>query len=67
MGAELVVEHGECSTDSHVHVKVLVGAQASAEEHVLLSASEFAVLKEHFAVSAGVDGVVGFVALFCEA
>ena len=33
---QLVIEHTQRGADGHVHLQVLVGAQASAEEHLAL-------------------------------
>ena len=46
-----------------MHVQVLVGTQAAAEEDVLLGRGQVAVLEEPFAVRGRVDRVVGLVAL----
>src|SRR6266436_2740789 len=38
-----VVVHGERGSDGHVHVEVLVGAQATAEDHARLTGRHFPV------------------------
>src|SRR6188472_2275915 len=60
--AELVVEHRQRRADGHVHVEVLVGAEAAAEEHHRLLLGQLAVLQQLLAVLGGVDRVVRLVA-----
>src|SRR5699024_12601258 len=67
---ELVIKHRQRRTDSHVHVQVLIGTQASAEEHLIFTRflrSECAVLLQHLAVFRSVDWVVMLIPLFCRA
>src|SRR6202167_3624446 len=60
--ADVVVVHAERGGDRHVHVEVLVGAQAAAEEHPGLAVGQVAVGQEPLAVLRGVDRVVRLVA-----
>ena len=67
---QLVVEHGQRRGDGHVHVEVLVRAQAAAEEDVIvlgLGRRALAVGLEHGAVLRGVDRVIRLVAGLGEA
>src|SRR5690625_1739456 len=67
---ELVIKHRQRRTNSHVHVQVLIGTQASAEEHVIFTRflrSECSVLLQHLAVFRSVDWVIRLIALFCRA
>src|SRR5215470_13023679 len=64
--AELVVVHAERGTDRHVHVEVLVGAQAAAEEHSGLPVGHLAVGEQPLSVFLGVDRVVRLVAALRE-
>ena len=60
-----VVEHRQRRADRHVHVEVLVGAQAAAEQHVRvrrLLAGQLAVALQLRPVVRGVDRVVRLVA-----
>src|SRR6188472_3492212 len=59
--AELVVEHRQRRADGHVHVEVLVGAEAAAEEHHRLPLGQLAVAEQLLAVLGSVDRVVGLV------
>ena len=67
MRADLIVKHRQRGSDSHVHIKVLVGAQAPAEQHVLLTLSKIAVLQQLLTVHGGVHRVIGLVSLIGEA
>ena len=64
---ELVLVHRQRRADGHVHVEVLVGAEAATEQHHRLLAGQVAVLQQLLAVLGGVDRVVGLVALLGEA
>src|SRR5699024_5559114 len=69
-GLQLVIVHGQRRTDRHVHVQVLVGAQAAAEEHLVvlgLRGRELAVNLQLLAVLRGVDRVVRLVVILREA
>ena len=70
VGADVVVEDGQGSTDGHVHVQILVGAQAAAEEDLVLAglgSGKLAVTLEHLAVFGGVDRIVDLVVILSEA
>src|SRR5699024_10840149 len=69
-GLQLVVVHGQRRADRHVHVQVLVGAQAAAEKHLVvlgLRGRELAVSLQLLAVLRGVDRVVRLVVVLREA
>src|SRR5438309_1188494 len=48
--AQPVVEHGQRGGDGHVHVEVLVTAEAAAEQHVRLLRGQLAVGEQAAAV-----------------
>src|SRR5262249_43395225 len=57
-----VVVHAQRGADGHVHVEVLVGAQAPAEDHAGLAGRHFPVSQQPFPVLRGVDRVVRLIA-----
>src|SRR5215470_7708238 len=57
-----VVVHAQCGADGHVHVEVLVGAQAPTEDHTRLASRHLPVSQQPFPVLRGVDRVVRFIA-----
>src|SRR5579863_8406285 len=62
-----VVVHAQRGPDGHVHVEVLVGAQAPAEDHAGLTGRHVPVSQQPFPVLRGVDRVVGLIATVGEA
>src|SRR6202167_2925601 len=60
--ADVVVVHAERGPDRHVHVEVLVGAQAAAEEHARLALRHLPVIQQPRPVRPRVDRVVRLVA-----
>src|ERR1700728_4298705 len=60
--ADVVVVHAERGPDRHVHIEVLVGAQAPAEEHARLPLRHLPVIQQPRAVRPRVDRVVRLVA-----
>src|SRR6185312_1023583 len=61
-----VVVHAQRGPDGHVHVEVLVGAQAPAEDHAGLAGRHFPVSQQPFPVLRGVDRVVRLMAVVGE-
>jgi hypothetical protein len=61
-----VVVHAQRGADGHVHVEVLVGAQAAAEYHAWLAGRHFPVSQQPFPVLRGVDRVVRLIAAVGE-
>src|SRR6516162_1117073 len=62
-----VVVHAQRGADGHVHVEVLVGAQASAEDHARFAGRHIPVSQQAFSVLRGVDRVVRLIASVGEA
>src|SRR5215831_11820705 len=62
-----VVVHAQRGTDGHVHVEVLVGAEAPAEDHARFAGRHFPVSQQAFSVLRGVDRVVRLIAAVGEA
>src|SRR2546421_9106574 len=60
-GPDPVLEQGQGGTDGHVHVEVLVAAEAAAEEDTGLRGGQFPVAQQAGTVLGGVDRVVGLV------
>src|SRR6266550_707542 len=65
--AEAVFVHGQRGSDRHMHVEVLVRAQAPAKEHPGLAAGQLPVGQQPFPVRRRVDRVVRLVAAAGEA
>src|SRR5690348_16391431 len=62
-----VVVHAQRGADCHVHVEVLVSAQAPAEDHARFAGRHFPVSQQAFSVLRGVDRVVRLIAAVGEA
>src|SRR5665647_2484335 len=56
-----VVDHAQRSADGHMHVEVLVGAQAPPEQHAVLGPAQVAIPQQLLPVLRSVDGVVRLV------